>query len=126
VNRALKRAGKVLADRYHLRVSKSPRQTRNLLKYVLLNPRHHADEENARREERGLAARPLSSDAILDAASSARWFHGWLGDHALDRSPPRGLGSSPAVAKAQTWMLAVGWRLLGLIDPNDVPGVRTP
>jgi hypothetical protein len=29
------------------------------------------------------------------------------------------------VAKAQTWMLAVGWRLLGLIDPNDVPGART-
>jgi hypothetical protein len=48
--------GKVLADRYHLRVSKSPRQTRNLLKYVLLNTRHHADEENARREKRGLAA----------------------------------------------------------------------
>jgi len=28
----------------------------------------------------------------------------------------------PAVARARTWLLRVGWRRHGLLDPTDVPG----
>jgi hypothetical protein len=37
VNRALGRTGRVLADRYHLRILTCPRQVRNALAYVFLN-----------------------------------------------------------------------------------------
>ena len=42
VNRVFKRAGPVLADRYHVRVLRTPREVRNALAYVLLNARRHA------------------------------------------------------------------------------------
>ena len=41
VNRALNRSGKVLRDRYHFRVLKTPTEVRNALRYVLLNARRH-------------------------------------------------------------------------------------
>ena len=41
VNRALRRRGGVLRERYHLRVLRSPTQVRNALRYVLLNSRRH-------------------------------------------------------------------------------------
>jgi hypothetical protein len=43
----------------------------------------------------------------------------------VDRSTPRALGSLPAVAAAQTWLLREGWwKKHGLIDPRDIPGPR--
>jgi hypothetical protein len=66
--------------------------------------------------------RPLAKTSVLDAASSARWFQGWRDDALLDRSPPRALGRAPAVEAAKTWLLAVGWRRHGLLDPNEIPG----
>ncbi|MDH3685154.1 MAG: transposase [Myxococcales bacterium] len=108
VNRALARRGPVLAERYHLRVLRSPRQVRNALAYVLLNARRHL----ARR--RGRAA--VKGDA-LDPAASARWFDGWTGRRT---APARG---SPPVAPPHTWMLRVGWRRHGLISPAEVPGL---
>jgi hypothetical protein len=33
--------GPVLAERYHLRVLRTPREVRNVLRYVLLNARKH-------------------------------------------------------------------------------------
>jgi REP element-mobilizing transposase RayT len=110
VNRALRRRGPVLRDRYHFRALTSPTAVRNVLRYVLLDGRKHGGAKKG-------AARPA-----LDPASSARWFDGWLSTRQLDRSPPRSLGSAPAVAGATTWLLRRGWRLLGLIDPADVPG----
>jgi hypothetical protein len=44
-------------------------------------------------------------------------------DLAIDRSPPRRLGAESAVAKPRTWFLIKGWRLHGLLDPNEIPGV---
>ena len=41
---------------------------------------------------------------------------------AVDRSPPLSLGSEPAVAEPRTWFLRRGWRMHGLIDPNEIPG----
>jgi putative transposase len=120
VNRALRRSGQVLADRYHLVVLKTPQQTRNALRYLLLNSKKHG----RRGVERARAAgRGLSGPAWLDPASSARWFPGWRG--AVDRSTPRGLGAARAVAAAQTWLLREGWwKKHGLIDPRDIPGPR--
>ena len=101
VNRVFGRSGRVLRDRYHLHVLRSPKAVRNALAYVLLNARKHA-----RRVRRELA---------IDPASSGRWFEGWR------QKLPRD-ASAPAVARARTWLLCKGWRRHGLIDALEVPG----
>jgi hypothetical protein len=115
VNRALRRSGRVLADRYHLRVLRTPTQVRHALRYVLLNARRHAAKA-----ARGVA-RATSGTVRLDPASSARWFGGWR-PQALARVAWPRTADPPAVSSAHTWLLAVGWRRLGLLDPADVPG----
>jgi REP element-mobilizing transposase RayT len=123
VNRGLGRPkGKVLRDRYHLIELTSPRQVRNAIAYVLLNARRHAWKRIARLQRSGLEVTPLPNRGTLDGASSARWFAGWRSDRAVDRSPPRTLGAEPAVAKPRTWFLRDGWRMHGLLDPNEIPG----
>jgi REP element-mobilizing transposase RayT len=108
VNRVFRRRGPVLADRYHLRVLRTPKQVRNALAYVLLNTRRHT--------------RKASREPRCDPASSGRWFDGW-------RRRPRVRQSQadlrdPPVARARSWLLQVGWRRHGLIDPLEVPGRR--
>jgi REP-associated tyrosine transposase len=122
VNRVFRRTGKVLADRYHLRVLTCPRQVRNALAYVLLNARRHAAKRIERLRRSGLKVDPLPNRGTLDGASSARWFAGWRRDVAVDRSPPLSLGAAPAVAEPRTWFLRIGWRMHGLLDPNEIPG----
>jgi len=102
VNRVFRRVGSVLAERYHLRVLRTPSEVRNALRYVLLNARHHASR--------------LMGPAILDPASSARWFDGWT------RRPDGRASDAPVVSRARTWLLAVGWKRHGTIDPAEVPG----
>jgi REP element-mobilizing transposase RayT len=104
VNRVFRRRGACLAGRYHVRWLRSPRQLRNALRYVLLNVRKHYCESHG-------APPPVR----LDPASLARWFDGWRG------RPPDGSSSRP-VALARCWLLRVGWRRRGLIDPAEVPG----
>jgi REP element-mobilizing transposase RayT len=111
VNRALGRIGKVLRERYHLEVLASPTQVRNALAYGLLNARRHAAKRGEKLERAGR----------LDAASSARWFSGWRSDVVVDRAPP----DEPAVAQPTTWFLRKGWKLLGRLDPNAIPGARS-
>jgi hypothetical protein len=114
VKRVARRKGPVLADRYHLRLLPTPREVRTALRYVLLNARRHAATARAK----------ITGAVRLDPASSARWFDGWrrarlktiLGD-ALATTIDQ-----PAVARARTWLLTVGWRRHGLLDPADVPG----
>jgi len=109
VNRALERKGPVLAERYHLRVLRSPRQVRNALAYVLLNARKHH-----RRAER---RKGTPSSIGLDAASSSRWFDGFTRWLVSDRTGPI------EVARPRLWVLRTGWRRAGgLIDPATVPG----
>ncbi|HEY2387333.1 MAG TPA: hypothetical protein VGK30_10250 [Candidatus Binatia bacterium] len=115
VNRVAKRTGPVLADRYHVRLLRTPKEVRAALRYVLLNARRHAVHA------RGALRRMVR----LDPASSGRWFDGWkagtpIGIDALDG--PAALPTRRAVARARTWLLAVGWRRHGLLDPADVPG----
>ncbi len=110
VNRIRKRSGRVFADRYHLHVLKTPREVRAALRYVLLNARKHAER--------------LGKAVKLDPASSSRWFDGWRRD-ALARVV-RGEEEGPRlpmpVARARTWLLKIGWRRHGLLDPAEVPG----
>ncbi len=65
VNRVCQRRGPVLADRFHLRLLRTPREVRAALAYVLLNARRHA--------------RRMVGAVSLDPASSAWWFDGWRG-----------------------------------------------
>ena len=85
------------------------------LRYVLLNARLHA----ARTARKALRA----IDSVLDPASSARWFDGWkIGSMAAPSTHERSASANaPPVARARTWLLRVGWRRYGLIDPADVP-----
>jgi REP element-mobilizing transposase RayT len=109
-NRAFRRRGPVLYGRYHLRALRTPREVRNALAYVLLNARKHWRRRHG-------AAPPVR----LDEASSARWFDGWC---VCARAPLADLRAPPAtpdVAPARTWLLRVGWRRHGLIDPAEVP-----
>jgi hypothetical protein len=111
VNRVAGRTGQVLADRYHLRLLKTPKEVRGALRYVLLNARRHAAR----------AAGRLREVVRLDPASSGRWFDGWK-----QKVPGANVQSSPharpPVARARTWLLVSGWRRHGLLDPADVPG----
>ena len=114
VNRVSNRRGKVLDGRYHHRVLRTPREVRRVLAYVLLNARRHL-------AKRGRATR--EAFAALDRASSARWFDGWRGRTA--RVPAFG---EAEVARPRTWLLRIGWRRHGLIDPTEASAclVRAP
>ena len=105
VNRLFRRSGPALADRYHVRVLRTPREVRNALAYVLLNARRHAAR----------AGRTLSRAFGIDPASSGRWFDGW-------QSAVITPGPSPPVAPPRSWLLSVGWRRCGLLGPDEVPG----
>ena len=110
VNRALGRSGGVLADRYHLRVLRTPREVRNALAYVLLNARRHLAQHRGRSAVRG---------AEIDPASSGRWFDGWT------RATAGVARGDPAVAHPHTWLLRTGWRRHGRIARTEVPGFST-
>lgn len=113
VNRVTDHGGRVLADRYHVQMLPTPRQVHHVLRYVLLNARRHA----------AAAESGITKLARLDPASSARWFDGWRADVLVDRTDDRARDPRElAVVHARTWLLAVGWRRHGLLDPRDVPG----
>ncbi len=62
VNRVFGRKGRVLLERFHHVVLRSPTQVRNTLRYVLMNARRH------------LKRKPTVTR--IDPASSGRWFEG--------------------------------------------------
>ena len=100
LNRLWRRAGQVFDDRYHARILTSPRAVRCALIYVLQNARKHG------------AWRAF----VPGVFSSAPWFDGWKG----------GIGkaaeSKPSMLeRARTWLLSIGWRRHGLIDPLELP-----
>ena len=66
VNRIFRRTGRVLADRCHVHVLRTPREVRNAIAYVLLNARRHL-------AKRGREPSPI---VRVDPASSGRWFSG--------------------------------------------------
>jgi REP element-mobilizing transposase RayT len=109
-NRIFGRRGGVLDGRYHARILRTPREVRRALGYVLLNARRHFAKR--------LGSAPAA--ARLDPASSARWFDGWrwmpaAGASGVERDGPC------EVARARTWLLRMGWRRWGLLDPAEAP-----
>jgi REP element-mobilizing transposase RayT len=103
VNRVAERSGRVFGDRYHARILKTPREVRHALAYVLSNARRH-----------GLV-RGRTSTMWVDPYSSGAVFDGW-------RTKVTGPAFHLPAAKARTWLLSVGWRRHGLLDPAVAPG----
>jgi putative transposase len=99
----------VLDSRYHHRSLRSPREVRRALAYVLLNARRHLAKR--RHVARG-------ASVPLDPASSARWFDGWR-TKVASRLPET--AAVRDVARPRTWLLRVGWRRHGLVDPGELP-----
>ena len=113
VNRIAGRTGQVVAERYHHRLLATPKEVHRALRYVLLNARRHAVKARA----------TVARTVRLDPASSARWFDGWKrGALAIVESVRGDPEARPAVSRARTWLLNVGWRRHGLLNPADVPG----
>ena len=94
-----RRVGRVFQDRYHSRILRTPKAVRVALIYVL---------QNARKHGAWVAKRP-------DAYSSAPTFDGWRRGTKVAESSGRFL------ARARTWLLSIGWRRHGLLDPLEVP-----
>jgi len=115
VNRVVGRKGPVLDGRYHCRRLRTPREVRRVLAYVLLNARLHL----AKRGRTGNAA----SRVLFDPASSARWFDGWRPETA-SRLPET--NAERDVARPRTWLLRLGWRRHGLLDPEEAPRAAVP
>ncbi len=107
LNRELGRKGRVLEDRYHAHILKTPREVRNTLCYVLRNNARH---EMARDTDGGTAG--------VDQYSSGIYFDGWRGYKPKPRAGP----DPPPVVGAHTWLLSKGWRRHGLIGLGEIPG----
>ncbi len=101
LNTLWKRAGRVLADRYHARILRTPREVRNALRYVLANAHKHG----------------LRLASGLDPFSSAEDFGGWKG---IPQSSA--VSRTSVFGRAGTWLLWIGWRRHGLLCRNECPG----
>jgi putative transposase len=109
VNRALKRKGKLFATRYHARALKTPREVRNVLRYVLLNRKHHSSETKF-------------GTYWWDPYSSAAWFTGWNERTPTDTDWKRELvAQPPPTVPATTWLLTTGWRRYGPLRFDEAP-----
>ncbi|MEM6862018.1 MAG: transposase [Myxococcota bacterium] len=104
LNRLWNRSGAVFSDRYHARILRSPRQVRNALLYVLNNFRRHQAQRGRRL--------PAS---FVDPLSTTSGFDGW-------RQRPPCPVAKLATPPPKTWLLRVGWRRAGLLEPCMVPG----
>jgi REP element-mobilizing transposase RayT len=110
LNRFFDRRGTFFVERYHARVLRTPRETRNALRYVLLNQRQH---EMRRGQE-------LARDWI-DPFSSAYWFDGWRDPIRLREPRQRELLAIPCPTASPTvWLLTAGWRRWGPLAFDDV------
>ena len=104
INALLRRKGKVWSERYHRRDLRTPTEVRNALRYVLLNAQKHY--------------RVLGDRNFADPASSAPSFDGFM------RTPRTFEDDTPwDRVKPWTWLLDVGWRRYGLLDPAEPPGL---
>jgi REP element-mobilizing transposase RayT len=106
VGRVFGLRGRVLADRFHLHVLRSPREVRNSIAYVLLNARRHLAKSKQR----------IDPHPRVAPASSGRWFDGWQ-SHVVKSE-----AHDPPVSRARSWLLRVGWRRHGRIAVTEVPG----
>ena len=107
LNRAGARRGQVFPDRYHHRVLSTPRQVRSGLCYVL-------------NQALGVGRGAVALDtAQADPCSSAAYFDGWA--RGVRKSLPPPDEGPPPVAAPRSWLLATGWRSLGLVAVGEAP-----
>jgi len=82
---------------------KTPREVRNVLRYVLLNRKHHD-------------AGKKFDKYWIDPYSSAAWFGGWAQSIRIDAHWKRELVEmKPPTAKPTVWLLTTGWRKHGAL-----------
>jgi len=115
INVEVKRKGRVVSDRYHASVLRTPRQVRNAINYVLNNWRRHQEHRA-----------PVAQDWLLDPFSSGANFGRWKeleGKHFL--FAVRDTYERLITCFPQTWLLRVGWERWGLIGAREVPGPMT-
>lgn len=106
LNKLWQRRGAVFADRYHDHILRTPRETRNALRYVLGNGKKHAAE-----------GREVWVPQAIDTYTSAPWFDGFR-----ETILVRGLEAIVRpVTDARTWLLTAGWRRHGLLSVCDLP-----
>jgi hypothetical protein len=144
MNERLGRSGRAFRDRFHAVVISSPRQMRNVLRYVLLN--EHKDRARAQRghpsagtslEQQDRCARArwgaqwAPSQALrarlggVDHWSSAYYFDGFANVGPAPPEPPPEPGErivdaqEPPVTEPRSWLLRTGWRRYGLIDTTE-------
>jgi REP element-mobilizing transposase RayT len=108
LNKVLQRTGTVFATRYHVRALTSPRDVRNVLRYVLLNRKHH---DTTTRFDRNW----------IDPHSSAPWFDGWAEPIRGDDWKRELVAQPPPSVRAKTWLLSVGWRRHGALRFDERP-----
>jgi len=106
LNKHFGRRGRFFADRFHGVVIDSPRQLRNVLRYVYLN--EHKDAWRMGELVEG-----------FDPYTSHRWFDGWARSEGHPRPPPR--CAADPVAAPKSWLLRRGWRRHGLIRTDELP-----
>ena len=105
LNLMLGRKGRFWKERYHRRDLRTPTETRNALRYVLLNTQKHY--------------RVIGDRNFADPFSSAATFDGFTRAPAtFDEATPWGW------VKPRTWLLGVGWRRRGLLDPTEAPSAE--
>jgi REP element-mobilizing transposase RayT len=102
LNKLLGRKGALWSGRYHRRDLRTPTETRNALRYVLLNFQKHR--------------RVVGEGAFADPWSSATTFDGFVRTPTIFDDP----NPWPRV-RPRTWLLRTGFRKHGLLDPADVP-----
>ena len=102
LNTLWQRRGRVVSDRFHDRILKTPREVRNALGYVLKNAKKHG----------------LRYKSHLDPKSSSAWFDGWR----ERRAGRRPLDTKAPVTAPHTWLLKKAWRRHGLLPLTFTPG----
>src|SRR5206468_3234778 len=109
LNAALKRTGKLFAQRFHARALETPREVRNALRYVLLNRKHHDAEKRF-------------AKYWIDPCSSAAWFDGWVEPVRADCEWKRELvRMNRPNAKPTVWLLTNGWKKHGRLRFDEAP-----
>ena len=97
---------RIMLGSYHAHLLKTPQQVRRALAYVLMNVRKHWSQKHGEPPNR----------VQIDEASSARWFEGFTRELPADRTGEREVGHP------RSWLLTLGWKQRGLINPAIIPG----
>ena len=110
--------GPVLADRYHARILRTPREVRasspTCSETIVTTPRSGRPARPTSRRRPGTAPARGGSRSLLVRASFDGWRLPLSGAPAEGRAGPL----QAPVARPHTWLLSIGWRRHGLLVPG--------